>query len=102
VPARETPEVCAVRDFLTRPLARAVLPDVMQNREVAALGGGGNRIQQRIIGAPARRELHPDGAALGAAGDLLERVRGVVRVDGDVRPDALRVAILNGQHLVVA
>ena len=76
MPQREAAEIRAVRDFLTRPLARAVLPDVMQHREVPRSRGlVRDRIEQRIVGAPAGRELDADRAALDAARDLVARVR---------------------------
>ena len=64
MPQRERAEIDAVGDLLAGPLARAMLPDVMQHRQPAFRCLFGDRIEQRIVGAAARRELDADGAAL--------------------------------------
>lgn len=54
VPARELREIRAVGDLLIGPLARTVLPDVMEDRELLRRRELANGVKQRIVSTTAR------------------------------------------------
>ena len=98
---REPPEVDRIGDLLVGPLARAVLPDVVEDGEAVPRGRLDDRVEQRIVGAAAGGELDADRAELRASRDLGERVRGVVGIHHHVASHARRLATLDGEHRVV-
>ena len=87
MPHRERAELDRVGRFLTLILAPAVLPDVVQDGKTVRRGAVAHRIEERVIGAPARRQLEADHPLRGSPYNLGERVRCIVRVDGDVPAD---------------
>jgi len=88
MPLGKPREIAPVGDFLVRPLAGAMLPDVVQDRKTVHRGRLANRIEQRVIGSATREQLHTDCPALDAALDLRQRVIGVIRVHCHIPPDA--------------
>src|SRR5207237_7337678 len=101
MPAREAREIGAVRNLLAGPITASMLPDMMQNRKAEFARALADRIQQRIVGSPAREQLDADGAALDAPLDFRQRVLGVVRVDGHEHPYELTLALAQREHCVV-
>src|SRR5688572_30693828 len=101
MPAGESRELDAVRGLLSGPVAPTVLPDVLQDRHTTTGGLRGNRVDQRVVRAATRRELDADGASPHASLDLREGVLAIVGVDGDVAANAITLALLQHEHLVV-
>ena len=65
-------------------------------------GAAADGIEQRIVGAPAGRELDADHPRAEAAVDLGQGMVGVVGIDRDVAPDPVGMLTLQGEHRVVA
>ncbi|PYO89330.1 MAG: hypothetical protein DMD58_09760 [Gemmatimonadetes bacterium] len=101
VTARERAQLARVGRFLARPVMAAVLPDVLQHRHAALPGQSGNRIEQRVIGPAARRQLDSDHPCVEAAHDLGAGVRAIVRIHADVAANAVGVGALQGQQGIV-
>jgi hypothetical protein len=102
VSRRQTTELDPVRRLLTRPLAPAVLPDVVQHRKASAFRLDRDRVEQCVVRAAARGELDANRAPRDAPLDLRQRVRSVVGVHVDVAAHQRAVGVLDAQHLVIA
>ena len=102
VAAREAAQLGAVGRLLSRPVAPPVLPHMVQHRHAALARDFADRIEQRIGGPPARGQLDPDQPCVETPPDLAPGVRRVVRVDGDVAADAVRVLARQGEQGIVA
>ena len=102
MPRGEAPELDRVGRLLPRIVAPPVLPDVVKHGHAPLGGERADRIEQRIVGAPARGELDADHPGIEAPADLGQRVVGVVRVDGHVAADPVGVLALEAQQVVVA
>ena len=74
MPGGERAELAGVGGLLARVVATAMLPDVVQHRDAALLGRPADRVEQRIVGAAAGRELDADHPRVEAARDLGERI----------------------------
>jgi hypothetical protein len=102
VTRRQPREVGAVGDLLRRPVATTVLPDVMENREPTLGRELGDRVEQRIVGAAAGKQLDTDRTARRAALDLGQRMSGVIRIDRRVHPNERLLARRDLEHRVVS
>ncbi len=84
VPGRQTAQLHGVGCFLPRDVAATPLPDMMQDRHAALTCQRGDRIEQRIVRAPARGQLDPDEPGRKPTTNLRFGVRGKVGVHGHV------------------
>jgi hypothetical protein len=98
----EACELHAVGCLLPRPVAPAVLPDVLEDRGTSSRRFRSDRIEQRIIGATTGGELDADRTAREASLDLTQRVLAIVRIHGDIAANAIAFPLLQGHHLIVA
>src|SRR5258705_396621 len=101
VPPCEGTQVGGVGRLLPGPVAAAVLPDVLQDRDAMLARRRAHRIEQRVVGAAAGGEFDADHAGREAAIDLGAGVRGVVGVDAHVAADAVGVRALQDEERIV-
>jgi hypothetical protein len=99
--ARQRTELHRVGRLLTGELPAAVLPDMLEDGESVPGGRDADGVEERVIRAAAGRQLDPDHPAGNTACNLGDRVRCIVRVDGDVPADAIRVVTLEAPLHVV-
>ncbi len=100
--SREGAELNGVRRFLPRPVAPAVLPDVLEHGHATLAREHANRIEQQIVRPSARRQLDADHTRIEAAHDFRPRVRHVVRVDAYVAADRIGMFALQREERVVS
>ena len=74
----------------------------MQHGQRPVRGALGDRIEQRIVRAPAGEQFDADRAALDAPLDLTQRVIGVIRIHRDVHTHATVLTRGDLEHRVVA
>jgi len=87
--SREGAELNRVRRLLPRPVAPAVLPDVLQHGNTALTRQHTNRIEQWIVRPPACRQLNADHPRIEAAHNFRACVRRIVRIDAHVSADRI-------------
>ena len=92
--AGEGAQLDGIGGLLTRPVAAAMLPDMLQHGHAPLAGELGNRVEQPIVGPAARRQLDADHPRVETAHDFGARVRRVIRIDADVATDAIHVLAL--------
>src|SRR5947209_15429441 len=102
VTARQRAELDRVGRFLPRPVVATMLPNVLEDGNAPLQRQDGDRIEQRIVRAAARRQLDTDHARIETPHDLGAGLRGVVRIDAHVATDRFRVRALERKECVVA
>src|SRR6202008_3309144 len=100
--SRERDELRSIRRLLPRPIAPAMLPDVVQHRHATLTRQLADWIEQLVVSPPASRELDADHAGIETAPDFPERMGGVVRIDCDVSADLALVLARQSQQRSVA
>src|SRR5882672_3675438 len=102
VSLREAHEIESVGDLLVRPLARTMLPDVMQHRQPLRRSELANGIQERIVCATTGEQLHADSAARYTTRNFREGMRGVIRIHRHVPARTFWLGVCDGCHRVIA
>src|SRR2546426_4501764 len=102
VTARQRAELDRVGRFLPRPVVATMLPNVLEDGNAPLQRQDGDRIEQRIVRAAARRQLDTDHARIETPYDLRPGVCGVVRVDAHVATDRFRMRALQREEGVIA
>ena len=98
----EAREVRGVGDVLRRPVARAMLPEMVEHGQPVRRCKLADGVEEPVVGAPGGGDFHAYGAGPHAAGEFGEGDARVVRVHVRVGANACALDALEREHRVVA